>query len=775
MKKYKLISTLFFAFAITLSSLAQVGKLRVANKHFENLAYVNAIRGYEDFLKNSKTQSGDERREAATKLGYCYRKLQDTRGAERVYRKLIDDYGDKVESETFLYFAQALANNGKYRESQKMYSKYGELQSEDMRGRRFTVAYMDNSKFYKDSSQYKVDYLPQINTRQSDFSPMYYQGGLIFVSSRNESGGIKRIFEHNESPFLDLYQFPDTAQLVRPDKQYKGSVGAIGSGSTDEVADANDSNPKIGQQQKLSRVEEFSRTLNTKYHEGPATFFKDEKKLVFTRNNYMKGRARESSEGINKLKLYSAEMKGKSWGSVKELPFNSNDYSDGHPTLTPDNTKMYFVSDMPGGYGGTDVYVVEVNDGKWGTPVNLGKDINTEGNEMFPFCDENGNLYFASDGHEGLGGLDMFFVEMKESIPTGDVQNLGSPINSEKDDFGLITNGQRSSGFFSSNRKKGFGDDNIYAFKRQCKELNFLVYDNDKKEPIDSAQVRVMRGGNNGELFLTDADGHIKMCVEPGVDYEFLVMKEGYASNSLTYGTLSNRRETNIKMYLEKSKAPIVRGVVTAEVNAKPIEGAVVTLQNEKDGSKQTVVTGRDGRYEFPTRSNGDYVITASKDNYATNTEEIGKVKISRKAPKVIESNVGLVGEGDIFQLYNIYYDLNQFFIRPDAASELDARVVPLLRKYPDMKVEIRSHTDSRASDMYNARLSENRARAVVDYLIARGVQPRRLISKGYGETELITNCPDNVICSENEHQQNRRTEFRILSIGQDEVGQNYK
>ena len=769
MKKYKF--HLFFLFCLSLSiiSSAQTGKLRIANKHFENLSYVNAIRNYEDFLKNSKSQSADECREAATKLGFCYRKLQDSRGAERVYRKLIEDYPETVESETYLYFAQSLANNSKYRESQRMYSKYGELQTADMRGKRFTVAYMDNSKFFKDSSQYKVDFLQPLNTRQSDFSPMYYQGGIVFVSARNEAGGIKRVFEHNETPFLDLYMFPDTAQLMPKDKAAKNLVGAIGGGSSDEVE--LDANPRIGKdgEKALSKVEQFSKTLNSKYHEGPVTFFKDEKKLIFTRNNYLKGRARESGDGINKLKLYSAEIKGKSWGSVKELPFNSNDYSTGHPTLSPDNTKMYFVSDMPGGYGGTDVYVVEVNGGRWGTPVNLGKEINTEGNEMFPFCDDSGNLYFASDGHEGLGGLDMFFVEMKESIPTGEVTNLGAPINSERDDFGLITNSSRSSGYFSSNRRKGYSDDNIYAFKRSCKELNLLVYDNDKREPLDSAQVRVIRNGSNGELMLTGANGLLKICVEPGMEYELMVMKEGYAPNSITYGTLSSRKETNIKMYLEKSKAPIVRGVVSAEVNAKPIVGATVTLQNERDGSKQTVVTGQDGRYEFQTQTNASYSITASKDNYATNTEEIGKVRSTRRGPKVVETNVGLVGEGDVFQLYNIYYDLNQFFIRPDAAAELDARLVPLLQKYPDMKIEIRSHTDSRATDLYNTRLSENRARAVVDYLIARGVRPARLLSKGYGETALMNDCRDGINCSEYDHQQNRRTEFRILTTGENQ------
>ncbi|MFN3848458.1 MAG: carboxypeptidase regulatory-like domain-containing protein [Spirosomataceae bacterium] len=764
MKKYK-IGLLAVLCLIVHLGYAQSGRLKLANKHFDNLSYIEAIRTYEDYLRTAK-EGSPEMKEALTKLAYSYRKVQDSRNTERVYEELIKRYEKDLDSEIFLYYAQSLAANSKYRESQKAYSKYGEQQAADMRGRRFTVAYMDNSRFFQDSAQYRVEYVHPLNSRQSDFSPMYYQGGLVFVSSRDESGAIKRVFMQNQTPFLDLYFFPDTSELRKDNFIAMKQAGAIGGGNA-SFGGSEKLEASAAEEKPLSKIEQFSRTLNSKYHEGPVTFFKDYKKLIFTRNNYSKGRSRTSSDGVNKLKLYMATSNGKHWGNISELPFNSNEYSCGHPALSPDNTKLYFVSDMPGGYGGTDIYVVEYRDGQWSSPVNLGREINTEGNEMFPYMDENGNMYFASDGHEGLGGLDIFYVEMKDGIPISDIQNLGAPVNSNKDDFGLITDGQRSGGYFSSNRKRGYSDDNIYSFRRACRQLNVLVYDADTKRPIESAEVRLSKNGINKELIITGSDGKVSVCLEAGTDFEFRAIKEGYELGSVTYGTMSRsqKQRTDITIYLNKSKAPLVRGIVKSEVNQQPIAGATVVLQNEKDGSTETIVTGADGRYEFQPKKEGEYSVIASKDRYAVNTENVGKIKQSKKSPKTVNQDLGLVANGDIFRLENIYYDFGQFFIRPDAAKELEARVIPMLRKYPNMRIEIRSHTDSRSSDAFNQKLSENRARAVVDYLVARGVSISRIEARGYGENELVNDCYNGVKCSDDEHEKNRRTEFKILSV----------
>jgi outer membrane protein OmpA-like peptidoglycan-associated protein len=520
----------------------------------------------------------------------------------------------------------------------------------------------------------------------------------------------------------------------------------------------------------LSKSEKFSRTLNTKYHEGPMTFTKDQTFIVFTRNNGSKGKSGKSTDGVRKLKLYSAVFRGSKWHDVTELPFNNPEYSVGHPAFAPDDQKLYFVSDMPGGYGGTDLYVVEFNNGQWGTPVNMGKEINTEGNEMFPYADAGGNLYFASDGHQGLGGLDVFYAELRDGIPYRGIQNVGYPINSEKDDFGLITDRARTTGYFSSNRRKGTSDDDIYSFRRTCKMLNIFVYDAKTGRPLEGADLRIVRNGLNNELKMTTVEGKTDLCLEVNTEYDFKALKEGYAPNSARFSTLtqSNKPEMNISIYLEKSENTIVRGVVKTEVNQRPAEGVKVTLRDEKGKSEQTVLTGPDGGYEFTVNPKAGYSITAEKNKYATAVKKQTKKGKRPAAPAeqvaVRTDSIGIYGEGDVFQLKNIYYDLNKFFIRADAARELD-RVVALLKEYPVMKIELRSHTDARSSDTYNKRLSESRARAAMDYLVSRGIAASRLSSRGYGENEIVNGCTDGVECSEGEHQQNRRTEFKIIAV----------
>lgn len=751
---------------ITLNLFAQSARLRSANRAFDNYSYADAVRSYEDFLRTDKKTDPVERKEALEKLAYSYRRLQDTRNAERVYGELVENFTD-ADSRNYLYYAQALASNGKYRESQRMYSKYAESQSEDLRGRKFTVTYMDMNRFYKDSAMYRVEYLP-VNSRQADFSPMYFKGGLVFVSARAESGVIKRVFNWNQTPFLDLYFAPDTATLKGTKEVYRSSSASLSGASPREgnsgtlseaTADASEDLPM-----PTTKAEKFSRTLNTKYHEGPASFFKDFSKVVFTRNNYNAGKARKSNDGINKLKLFIADQKGKDWGNVKELPFNNNDFSCGHPALSPDDSKLYFVSDMPGGYGGTDIYVVEYNGGQWGIPVNLGKEINTEGNEMFPFIDGSGNIYFASDGHEGLGGLDIFYAELKDGIAYKGVQNLGAPINSEKDDFGLITDKDRGTGYFSSNRVKGVSDDNIYSFRRTCRPLDILVFDAKTGSPIEGADVRIVKNGSNQDILQTGMDGATKICLEAQTEYDFKAIKEGYATNNVLFSTMtqSSNPQMSVSIYLNKSESTILRGTVKREVNQAPQEGVKVTLRDEKTGHEKTVVTGADGGYEFEVDPNRNYALRAEGEELATNEQSIGKNKKNKK--KVVESDLSMYGTGDVFTLDNIYYDLDKFFIRPEAAKELD-KVVGLMKKYPEMKIELRSFTDSRASDTYNLRLSERRARAAFDYLIRKGIAPSRLEARGYGESELVNDCSDGTNCAEADHRLNRRTEFKILAV----------
>ncbi|MFN8356786.1 MAG: OmpA family protein [Spirosomataceae bacterium] len=808
-KKSGLIALLALFWAV--QSIAQSSLIKQANRQFDLLAYANAVELYEQALK-SKSISAADKQTALLKLGYSYRQVRDTQNAERVYHTLLEEIpelqGDDVKS--YLYYAQALASNGKYKESQEAYDRYMKFQTDDNRSK-FSKLYNDVSRLTKNSGSYKVEYL-NINSGKADFSPMYYKNGLVFVSGRGEGAGIKRIFNWDKSAFLDLYYLNDLSAIGgggsaglgggtdKTTKKLKGPGRYLGN---DEYTapTANDSrtvgvyggtgvNMGLGYEETpLSESDRFSKTLNSKYHEGPATFTRDGSKVIFTRNNYNNGKYKESSDGINKLKIYTAEEKAGSWGNIQDVPFNSDEYSVGHPALSKDDKYMVFASDMPGGFGGTDLYIVSYTNGTWGTPVNLGKEINSKGNEMFPYVDENGNLYFSSDGHPGLGDLDIFFSEMRNGTPVGKIFNLGAPINSPKDDFGIITDGERKTGYFSSSRKRGGTDDDIYRFTREgpmypCRDLTIAVYDADTKMPLDNATVDI--SGTKPDAKSTDVEGNAKLCLEDNQEYMFKATRSGYQANTIGFSLKgeSDDAPSRIEIPLMKIKDTVttvpvtdasanrisvpgkvstVRGIVRSQKDSQPMAGVTVILKNDCDGSIQQYVTGPDGRYEFDVIAGCDYTLEAMKDNFGTKGNKIKKVKAG-EAPPVINSDLKMFEEGDIVQIENIYYNFNSAMIRSDAARELD-KVVAMMKKYPKMRIELRSHTDSRGNDASNMSLSDRRAKCAVAYLKKKGIRATRLEAHGYGESQLVNECANGVTCTEEQHQQNRRTEFKVLQL----------
>ncbi|WP_019987470.1 carboxypeptidase regulatory-like domain-containing protein [Rudanella lutea] len=780
--------------------------VKQADRQFDMLAYSKAADLYEQALQTNTVVSKADVRAARAKLAYSYRQVRDTQSAERVYRELIADGDLPTEyAQCYLYYAQALASNGKYREAQEAYEKYNAVQKDDSRGPTFSKLYRDVSVLSRNAGSYKVDFL-NVNTNKAEFSPMLYKDGFVFVSTQgNDNKLLKRVFNWNETPFLDLYYMPErksvkavktasvggtkaTAQTTRTNQ----GTRALG---RDEYTPptSNDSrtvghfgginvNEGLGYEDKpITESARFSQSLNTKYHEGPATFSKDGTRVIFTRNNYTDGKYRESSDGVNKLKLYAAEQKNGVWAEAKELVFNSNEYSTGHPSLGPGangepDQMLYFASDMPGGFGGTDIYVARWEKDRWGTPVNLGPEVNTKGNELFPFVDEKGSLYFSSDGHAGLGDLDIFFAPMSnDGLKAKTVINMGEPINSNKDDFGIVTDGERKLGYFSSNRRNGGADDDIYRFRREgsafpCRELVVVVVDAQSKAPLANASLAVEDTDNASDKreLKTDAEGNVRICLDPDNEFRFLASSEGYQDNKIGFSShsLQDDQPTRLEIPLAKPVPiePVVakntlRGRVTTQLDKKPIAGVKVVLRNECDGTTQEVITGEDGSYSFETKAGCDYTLEAMKDNMGTMGSKINKEGVGT-------TDLVMFKKGDVIKVENIYYDLNKFNIRTDAAAELD-KLVELMKKYPSMTIEMRSHTDSRSSAQYNKTLSSNRAKAAVAYLKSKGIKPTRLVAKGYGESLLVNKCKDGVNCPEEEHQQNRRTEIKILSLAE--------
>ncbi|MFC5411671.1 OmpA family protein [Larkinella bovis] len=776
------------------SAMAQ-SLLKQADRQFDRLAYSNAIDLYEQAL-NRTNLSEEERLGTLSRLGYCYRQVRDSQNAERVYRSLIGQLGKPTSDfvSCYLYYAQALASNGKYKESQEVYEQYSTYQHDDQRGKQFSRLYNDLSILSRNPGNYQIEYL-EMNTSRAEFSPMYYKDGLVFVTNKRQGNALKRVFNWDNSAFLDLYYMPDATAMgetvaslggARVTLKKKGSRSARILGE-DEYTDrtANDSRTlgfsNGATSQAESGLEEgkaggnapFGRTLNTKYHEGPVAFTKDGTKVFFTRNNYNNGKYRESSDGINKLKLYVAEEKKGAWSRAEELPFNSDEYSTGHPALSPNDKLLFFASDRPGGFGGTDLYVARFEEGKWSEPVNLGNKINTKGNEMFPFIDDRGNLYFSSDGHPGLGDLDIFYAQLTEGTSAKSVQNVGEPLNSSKDDFGIVTDGARMLGYFSSNRARGGSDDDIYRFRREgslyaCRELTIHVLDSQTKQPLgnsrlDIDQKEVQDGKRETQ---TDAEGNIRICLDPDSDFQIAASLTGYQTNRLGFSTkgLTDDQPLRLEIPLNSvqlaAAAPLktkIRGRVLTHTERQPIDGVEVILRNLCDSTVLEMVTGADGGYEFLVDPGCEYVVEALKDCMGTTGARILPVANAT-------TELTMFREGDIIEIDNIYYDLDKWHIRPDAAIEMD-KLVALMKKYPAMRIEMRSHTDSRGSAAYNKMLSTRRARAAVSYLVKGGISARRMTATGYGEQVLLNSCKDGVSCTEAEHQRNRRTEIKILQV----------
>ncbi|WP_405210909.1 OmpA family protein [Dokdonia sp. Asnod2-E02] len=463
MKKFLRVITLSVCVLCYVTGAAQDAKLARANKKFNQLAYIDAIEIYKDLVAE-----GFKSYDVFKKIAEAYYYNGKYSQAQEWYKKITENYADSVSAEHYFRYAQTLRATKEYDESDDMMQIFTSLSGNDFRARLFK----ENPDYvavegYKESL-YEINMLRTLNSRYSDFGPAYYNGQLVFASARDTGIVSRRIHKWTNQPFLDLYK------------------STIKEGGT------------------MSPPSRFSNKLNTKYHESSPTFSKDGKTIYFTRNNYTKDKYKASKDGINKLKIYKSTYipSSKNWTIAEEVPFNSDDFSNAHPALSSDGKYLYFSSDRPGGVGRSDIWRVAINeDGTYGEPENMGQPINTEGREAFPFMSDTGNLYYASDGYPGLGGLDIYVTNpSSEEIA---VVGVGAPINSSSDDFGFIVNDGEKTGFFSSSRKRGMGSDDIYRFKqtekppRKCDiPISGYVTDKNTKTPITDAKVQLLDPDN---------------------------------------------------------------------------------------------------------------------------------------------------------------------------------------------------------------------------------------------------------------------------------------
>ena len=633
----------------TLLALLLLGNLSVqaqqksvvqkADKQYEKLAYVDAIKTYEKLA-----EKGYKSEELFQKLGNAYYFNAQLNKANVYYAQLFAGYPNQDNEYRYRY-AQTLKSVGDYTQSDALMAQFAKNSSADLRSKQFENSKDYLAKIKENSGRYELTHL-KINSPYSDYGTSVSNSTLVFASSRDTGSVFQRKHKWTNESFTCLY----------------GS--------------------KIEGDACLDALK-FATEINSKYHESSAVFSKDGQTMYFTRNNFNKGKKGKDANRMTLLKIYRAQLVNGSWKNVTELPFNSNDFNTAHPALNPNETILYFASDRPGGFGKSDLWQVEIlADGNFGTPINLGNNINTEGRETFPFVSKANELYFATDGYPGLGGLDIYQAEFADSN-WKKPQNIGSPANTSADDFGFYIDSDTQKGFLTSNREGGKGNDDIYGLletkKMNCTQtIKAAIVDKDSKKSIGQGSITVL-----------DDQFQVVQNLSPNAD-----------------GTIDIKGISCDKNYFIRLVSP-------------------------------------------------DY-----------QTKEIGLVK-STDVPAVyeLELNQKPIAKGDdlakLIGIKMVYFDLDKWNIRPDAAYELE-KIASILDENPTLKIDVRAHTDSRQTAVYNAKLSERRAQSIIAWLVQRGIAANRLSGRGYGESQLTNRCSDGVSCSDDEHQANRRSEFVV-------------
>lgn len=741
--KYRFIIILQFLGFFSLLTAQKTPEESRADKCYERLAYKKAVVFYKEAER--LTVPGMK------KLADAYRFIGDYSNAEQYFTKYMEQ-GEFSEDDIYTYF-MVLKSAGKYAESEKWLKEYSYRYPDDTRVKEYLKNDQAVIALVRDVQRYKIVNL-DINSAQQDFGTSFF-GDKIIYSSSLEVGvhPIKRSYSWNEKPFLDLF-----AAEVSKNGQLSSAV-------------------------TLNEIQK--RAVNKKYHDGPACFAMNGSLMAMTKNN-MSGKSRN---GEVKLQIFFSEFKDGIW--QKETPFklNNAEYSVAHPWLSEDGNIMYFVSDMPGGFGGTDIYRIEKKSGiEWGEPVNMGEKINTEGNEMFPFFeDANDYLFFSSDGHNGVGGLDIYMAAMK-NYSVRKLTNMGATLNSRFDDFALIVDKDMKKGYFSSNREGGKGDDDIYYFEilkpfRFTKTVRGKITD-EKGNVLAGNEIQLLT--EDGALFagaISANDGTFSFSVDTEDSlYYVQASKDKYENAKSEPINLAVDAE-EISATLILNRIPEFRFVcrVLNSSDKEPLSGVklkIVDKSTQKTQIHETIWSG-----EFSTMLEGykmnqnlSFEITFEKEGFQSKTLNFNKAltvegdqifSTSLDSVKVEKFETG-IDIAKIINLKPIYFEEGTSILNTESTQILE-QIVKVLNENPTMIIEINAHTDCRGSYNSNMALSDSRAKSCATYISSRISNPLRISGKGFGETKLVNNCncegTEISNCSEKEHEQNRRTEFIIVRM----------
>ncbi len=749
---------------ITVSCFAQLKK---ANGYFELTNYPEAIKYYEKTLKKDPNNA-----EALRNIAFSHKKLKNYSAAEEYYQKATAH--SNVLASDHLHYGQVLKNNNKPVEAKKQFNLFLEKEPNSFLGKVLLNSIEEITVWEKEDKAFEINLVENINSKYSDFCALVYQDALIFISERQIDFVNEKTNSSTNRPYLSIF-------YSKKEKNFE-------------------------------KVKEFSNQLSTEYHDGPVSISKDGNTIYFTRS--IKGEL--SKKSINHSKIYQASAKGNKWKDITPMPFNSENYSVAHPWITDDGKTLFFTSNMPGGYGGMDLYMSSKTGEEWGNPVNLGKEINTALDEVFPYIKDT-LFYFASDGHGGYGGLDIYSITFKNGKAQGTPENLKAPINSPADDFG-ITFQDKDTGYFSSNRPGGVGSDDIYSFKWEgltektaingILQYGKLSADNTKIDLLDENDQVI-------QSTTTDKNGNFKFD-KLSLDENYLIKidesDESKLDQAKLYITNSNSEKVILANKLGKGKFTFkalpytyydelelleevdeslltinIYGQVYKKLPGDYSEGMEILILDEEGNVIGKARTDKDGKFIFDKLApdevymfmleegdgnfnvivldeNGKVIDAAKKSGgkfkYHRLTSDKTIITLINEIDEVIK-----IAENENFIISKILYDYDSYEINEPSKKELD-KLITILKKNKGIGVELSSHTDDIGSTNFNLNLSQKRADAAVAYILSKGIEKKRIIAKGYGKSHPIA--PNKLPNGEDNPEgraKNRRTEFKVIKI----------
>jgi outer membrane protein OmpA-like peptidoglycan-associated protein/tetratricopeptide (TPR) repeat protein len=702
-----------------------------ADKAMKNYELVDAIKSYQEALEDDQTNVY-----AMLQLAKCYRMQNNIPMAAKWYEKSV--FAADSEPINKYYYAEVLRQMGQYDKAKTFYEDYAKWYPEDTRAQLGITSCNESMAIQARPALFAIENQKSLNSSANEFGATMEEGNMVlFASDRNAAQKVNYTYGYTGQGFLDTYS-------SKRDKNEYSSIKMTG-----------------------------ART-NSLYHDANFVTSPNNKLAAFSRNqfrqNFIGGSVKKAqADDVVKLKIMLSNFSEKTgkWNDYFEASFNDPEYSFTHPTFSLDGQTLYFVSDMPGGSGGTDIWMAKIKeDLTMDTPVNAGTGVNTAGNEMYPFISNDGSLYFSSNGQAGLGGLDIFRAEMGSNGLYSGAYNLGSPLNSSMDDFSFNYDNKNPMGYIASNRLGGLGGDDIYSAKMIGIFSTIELVDASTQKALGNTEVCFTVNGKEIARGTTSADGTLFMPLAVNQKYTVSICDGTYMAKDAEINTYGKAVGSSIKetIYAYPVGNTFISGLVLEQNSNLPVGNSTVTLINGNTGETKAVTTDEYGFYRFEIFAGvEEYSIEATKSEYVGQVVKFDTKSIEANSEK--KQNLILSGGQIICNLAfnNIYFDLNKADLREDSMDDLN-KMLQILTLSDQVRVEIAAHTDSRGSDAYNLSLSDKRAKSVLEWLSSKGIAMDRLKYKGYGETELNNACGNGVECSEEEHQKNRRVEFKVLN-----------